>query len=153
MIKKINNKEVWEKWLDYYDEKTFSPLGHYDREEIEERFFDLVPKEQRTLMAALISCLKWYPGNIYKRRNSLCGLCYLSFSTRLEIPVCENCPLYKKTRKECTDDNSLFEKAEKEISNKEPGKYCQKLFDVLLKVYKEEYEKVFGKNWDRDNKR
>jgi len=162
--KKESNTQVWQKWIDYYNEQYFDVFGHEIRlfrlpdyycdayVFIESRFFDVVPPSYRELMAALISCLKWHPLNAESLTsafgvcdNHLCGHCYTS-----EDPgyTCGGCALAKHIGKKCMDFGSIFYEADTETAHGKYGPFCNLMYKACLAVYRKEYEKLFGTDWD-----
>ena len=173
----MDNKKVWKKWINYYNEIEYGVYGEsfgLDRktaeESIEKRFYEVVPKTYRNLMNALISCLKWHPDNLesrmYMDTNTLCGHCYNTYIKYkenndsiyfcIDVDLCiKYCALHKKTKECCLDCDTTFDSAADEIEAATNAKdlkslpNCKKMYKTLLSIYREEYEKLFGKDWDK----
>lgn len=156
MSKKKTNKQVWQEWIDYYNGVYFYVFGENpdSTETVEDRFYSVVPSEYRKLMSALISCLKWHPLNKDSlvgedSLNLLCGHCY---SAKDPGYTCGDCALAAYLKHTCVGDGALFTKAEEEAGEEwEIGFYgpnCKKMYNACLAVYRQEYEKLFGPDWD-----
>lgn len=95
-----------------------------------------VPKKYRPGLAAAFSVVKWHEKNP-ERGNGPCGLCIL-YTTSF---CSDDCPLYKKD-KDCNDYGSLFDKTSDYSMFNDINKSSDNLYDVLLEIYKEEWEKI-----------
>lgn len=77
----MTNKEIWKLWVEDCNKlKIPSSSGLTQEEEIEKKFYKPYPKEYRSLIDALISCVKWHKFNRsnYLFGSELCGHCYNS---------------------------------------------------------------------------
>jgi len=155
-----SNKEVWARWVEYYNSKELKGC-HYDGfahiDIIENMFFNVVPYNYRELMVSLISCLHWHEYNKqnlinrflncdWKDTIDLCGYCY---DHKRKYRSCRTCPLFDKTGVHCdTWLDSISYQALHELRDENKyGKSCKKFYKLLLNLYKIEYEKLFGKDW------
>ena len=161
-----SNKEVWSRWVDYYNSKELRGCaydGFYHIDIIENMFFNVVPYNYRKLMTSLISCLHWHEynkQNLIDRFNyslynldekiDLCGYCY---EHKRESGSCKTCPLFDKTGVHCDVlPASISYQALHELRDEDKyGKACKKFYQLLLSLYKIEYEKLFGKDWRDEN--
>jgi len=98
---------------------------------------DEMPKKYRSAFAAALSVAKWRPDNP-NRGSGDCGMCSL-YDKESD---CSTCPL-KAVDRDCNEEGSLFDLVRTLKSHKKSTKQAMdNLYGVLLKIYKEAWEKI-----------
>ena len=95
-----------------------------------------VHTKQATLIALALSVAKWHPAT---KCAVDCGLCALR--DYVDRTRCCECVLYK-AGKGCLESGSPWRRFMSTSSSKEEKKYSRELYDLLVKLYAEEYRRV-----------
>ena len=144
-------KSEWQPWIDIVDSDllyNYSLLegdqGNYvDKIDVVDAL-ELVPEKYLQIYALALSVAKWHPNRLPERRG--CGTCGLCCINRWAGDyVCQECPLYQAGY-HCLDSDktTLFEKACSGLDEDPPDtKYADKLYHVLLRLYTEEFKRIF----------
>jgi len=134
----------WKPWIKLVDEDIFAGENGSVKWALKQ-----VPKEYKKLYALVLSVAKWHPNQRSDLRGEgECGLCatYRSYSKTFVDDsryLCRNCPL-SQAGFGCMEMSSLFDEAIDELDFYGPSGSVDKLYNVLLRLYVEEFERVFS---------
>lgn len=140
-------QKIWQQWINLVEGKRIlSSLRN-------------TPKKYRLLVAALLSCAKWHP--LRQERGGTyindCGLCmyYCSGMANDHFDIdlvyiyntdCRDCPLIEEVKGKVVPCYSqvIWRRWNNSFPLETKNEKAEPIFQKLLKIYKDEYEKVLG---------